>query len=84
MQASMMDAGSRIPVTKADMNRAADQIRLLTESLEARVEQIIGYASGDATQEHQSAPQGLTAPDHNPVLKLEQFLSRNLHTIVGG
>lgn len=47
LQASMMDAGSRIPVTKAAMNRAANQIRLLTESLEGRAEQIIGYASGD-------------------------------------
>lgn len=84
MQASMMDAGSRIPVTKADMNRAADQIRLLTESLEARVEQIIGYASGDATQEHVAAtPPDLTAPDTNPVLKLEAFLQRSLRRTSG-
>lgn len=84
MQASMMDAGSRIPVTKADMNRAADQIRLLTESLEARVEQIIGYASGDATEETQgSTPAGLTSPDENPVLKLESFIRRSLRTSSG-
>ncbi|MFN7180300.1 hypothetical protein [Hyphomonas sp.] len=84
MQASMMDAGSRIPVTKADMNRAADQIRLLTESLEARVEQIIGYASGDATQEHTAASvNDLTSPDDNPVLKLETFIRRSLRTSSG-
>lgn len=84
MQASMMDAGSRIPVTKADMNRAADQIRLLTESLEARVEQIIGYASGDATQEaHGATPAGLTSPDENPVLKLESFIRRGLRSNTG-
>lgn len=84
MQASMMDAGSRIPVTRADMNRAADQIRLLTESLEARVEQIIGYASGDATQEFQAgASADLTAPDRNPVLKLESFLQRSLRRSSG-
>jgi signal transduction histidine kinase len=28
LQASVMDAGSRIPVTKADMNRATDQIQI--------------------------------------------------------
>lgn len=83
MQASMMDAGSRIPVTKADMNRAADQIRLLTESLESRVEQIIGYASGDATQEQTAEPQGLTSRDDNPVLKLESFLARSLRASSG-
>ncbi len=78
MQASMMDAGSRIPVTKADMNRAADQIRLLTESLEGRVEQIIGYASGDATQGDLTSTADLRETDNNPVLKLESFLRRNL------
>ncbi|MFN7164383.1 MAG: hypothetical protein ACK4P2_06140 [Hyphomonas sp.] len=78
LQASMMDAGSRIPVTKTDMNRAADQIRLLTESLEARVEQIIGYASGDATQADLAATADLTEADTNPVLKLESFLRRSL------
>lgn len=83
MQASMMDAGSRIPVTKADMNRAADQIRLLTESLEGRVEQIIGYASGDATQEQASNPEDLTSRDENPVLKLESFLARSLRASSG-
>ncbi len=80
LQASMMDAGSRIPVTKADMNRAADQIRLLTESLEARVEQIIGYASGDATQADLATPADLTEADTNPVLKLESFLRRSLRS----
>jgi len=78
LQASMMDAGSRIPVTKADMNRAADQIRLLTESLEGRVEQIIGYASGDATQADLASTADLREADTNPVLKLETFLRRNL------
>ncbi len=78
LQASMMDAGSRIPVTKSDMNRAADQIRLLTESLEARVEQIIGYASGDATQADLAKQADLSEPDTNPVLKLETFLRRSL------
>jgi hypothetical protein len=76
----MMDAGSRIPVTKTDMNRAADQIRLLTELLETRVEQIIGYASGDATQSDLAAAPELTEPDTNPVLKLETFLRRSLRT----
>ncbi|MEQ9506977.1 MAG: hypothetical protein RLO80_11970 [Hyphomonas sp.] len=80
LQASMMDAGSRIPVGKTDMNRAADQIRLLTESLETRVEQIIGYASGDATQADLAATTELTEPDTNPVLKLESFLRRSLRT----
>ncbi len=78
MQASMMDAGSQIPVTKADMNRAADQIRLLTESLESRVEQIIGYSSGEATEADVAATSGINEPDNNPVLKLETFLRRNL------
>jgi signal transduction histidine kinase len=78
MQASMMDAGSRIPVTKADMNRAADQIRLLTESLEGRVEQIIGYASGDAIHADLAAAEDLREADNNPVLKLEAFLRRGL------
>jgi len=80
LQASMMDAGSRIPVTKADMNRAADQIRLLTESLEGRVEQIIGYASGDATQADLAATAELREADTNPVLKLESFLRRSLRS----
>ncbi len=80
LQASMMDAGSRIPVTKADMNRAADQIRLLTESLEGRVEQIIGYASGDATQADLAATADLREADTNPVLKLESFLRRSLRS----
>jgi len=79
LQASMMDAGSRIPVTKADMNRAADQIRLLTESLEGRVEQIIGYASGDATQADLAGTADLREAETNPVLKLETFLRRSLH-----
>lgn len=78
LQASMMDAGSRIPVTKTDMNRAADQIRLLTESLEGRVEQIIGYASGDATQADLASTADLREVDTNPVLKLESFLRRSL------
>lgn len=78
LQASMMDAGSRIPVTKSDMNRAADQIRLLTESLEGRVEQIIGYASGDATQADIAETADLREADTNPVLKLETFLRRSL------
>lgn len=80
LQASMMDAGSRIPVTKADMNRAADQIRLLTESLEGRVEQVIGYASGDATQADLAATVDLREADTNPVLKLETFLRRSLRS----
>lgn len=80
LQASMMDAGSRIPVTKADMNRAADQIRLLTESLETRVEQIIGYASGDATQADLAATADLREADTSPVLKLESFLRRSLRS----
>ncbi len=80
LQASMMDAGSRIPVTKSDMKRAADQIRLLTESLEARVEQIIGYASGDATQSDLAASADLTPDGTNPVLKLESFLRRSLRS----
>ena len=84
MQASMMDAGSRIPVTKADMNRAADQIRLLTESLEGRVEQIIGYASGDATQADLASNTELRESDNNPVLKLETFLRRGLRDAANG
>jgi len=84
LQASMMDAGSRIPVTKADMNRAADQIRLLTESLEARVEQIIGYASGDATQADLATTSDLRDNNASPVLKLESFLRRSLRDGSGG
>lgn len=84
MQASMMDAGSRIPITKADMNRAADQIRLLTESLEGRVEQIIGYASGDAIQSDLAATTDLREADTNPVLKLETFLRRSLRDAANG
>ena len=80
LQASVMDAGSRIPGTEADMNRAADQIRLLTESLEGRAEQIIGYASGDATQADLAATADLREADTNPVLKLETFLRRNLRS----
>jgi len=80
LQASMMDAGSRIPVTKADMNRAADQIRLLTESLEGRVEQIIDYASGDATQADLAGTADLREAETNPVLKLETLLRRSLHS----
>lgn len=84
LQASMMDAGSRIPVTKADMNRAADQIRLLTESLESRVEQIIGYASGDATQADLASNADLRDNNASPVLKLESFLRRSLREGSGG
>jgi hypothetical protein len=79
-----MDAGSRIPVTKADMNRAADQIRLLTESLESRVEQIIGYASGDATQADLASNADLRDNNASPVLKLESFLRRSLREGSGG
>lgn len=78
LQASMMDAGSRIPVSKSDMNRAADQIRILTESLEGRVEQIIGYASGEATQADIAETAELREAETNPVLKLESFLRRSL------
>jgi signal transduction histidine kinase len=84
LQASMMDAGSRIPVTKAEMNRAADQIRLLTESLESRVEQIIGYASGDATQADLASNADLRDNNASPVLKLESFLRRSLREGSGG
>lgn len=84
LQASMMDASSRIPITKADMNRAADQIRLLTESLETRVEQIIGYASGEATQSDLTAHEDLAETDTNPVLKLESFLRRSMRNTAGG
>jgi hypothetical protein len=84
LQASMMDASSRIPITKADMNRAADQIRLLTESLETRVEQIIGYASGEATQSDLNANEDMSEADNNPVLKLESFLRRSLRNTAGG
>ena len=79
LQASVMDAGSRIPGTEADMNRAADQIRLLTESLEGRADQIIGYASGDATQADLAATADLRKAETNPVQKLETFLRRSLH-----
>ena len=79
LQASMMDSGSRIPVTKADMNRVADQIRQLTESLEGRVEQIIDYASGDAPQADLAATADLREAETNPVLKLETFLRRSLN-----
>ena len=75
----MMDSGSRIPVTKADMNRVADQIRQLTESLEGRVEQIIDYASCDATQADLAATADLREAETNPVLKLETFLRRSLN-----
>ncbi len=76
LQASMMDSGSQIPLSKADTQRAADQIRLLTEALERRVEQIIAYAN------NQSAPPEATVspepPDAeaSPILKLDLLLSR--------
>jgi len=67
-----------------ELGRVQHQIRLLTESLEGRVEQIIGYASGDAIQSDLAATTDLREADTNPVLKLETFLRRSLRDAANG
>ncbi len=78
LQASMMDAGSRIPVSREDVSRAAEQIRLLTESMEYRVEEIIAYASREAAQGDHAASADLSENSSSPVLKLVSLLRRSL------
>jgi hypothetical protein len=78
LQASMMDTGSRIPVSREDVSRAAEQIRLLTESLESRVEQIIRYASAETAQSDHAADMDLSESSSSPVLKLVSLLRRSL------
>jgi signal transduction histidine kinase len=79
MQASLMDAGSRIPVTREDMAEAAGQIRQLTEVLESRVAHIINFASGEATLSAQAAqidlPPTASAGTAHPVHRLDALLN---------
>lgn len=82
--ASLMDASSQIPVTKADMNRACDKIRLLTEALEGRVEQIIGHAGSVATQTDVATASDLCEPASSPVLKVRRpALRQGLRSLSG-
>ncbi len=82
--ASLMDASSQIPVTKDDMNRASDKIRLLTEALEGRVEEIIGHAGSGATQTDVAAMSDLCEPASSPVLKVRRpGLRQGLRSLSG-
>jgi signal transduction histidine kinase len=82
--ASLMDESSQIPVTKAEMNRACDKIRLLTEALEGRVEQIIGHAGSVAAQTDVASVSDLCEPASSPVLKVRRpALRQGLRSLPG-